>query len=185
MTSPLSGILKVTLVQTRDVPFPTSLSTPLSERALDPRPYAIVDFDKSQIISRGHYPGLYEPPVWAGEGKISDIHRYTYSFDVTRQAELQIWLYQPPTRRVDVNTDAFMGKATLRPLLAETSEIIQEWLNLHDGVGAISIMTQFISTEPLTSIDMVEPFDIRERCPESLSSLTKVVIVRYVSLPSI
>jgi hypothetical protein len=51
------------------------------------------------------------------------MHTYTYCFDVTRQAELQIWLYQPASRGADVNTDVFLGKAVFRPLLAETSEI--------------------------------------------------------------
>jgi hypothetical protein len=60
VTSPPSGILKVTLIQTRDVPFPTTSSTPPGSGNLrGPRQYAILDFDKSQIISHARYhPGL-------------------------------------------------------------------------------------------------------------------------------
>ena len=76
MTSPPSGILKVTLIQTRDVPFPTTSATPPGSGYLrGPRPYAIVDFDKSQIISYARYvhPSLYEPLVCAGEGEVLPI----------------------------------------------------------------------------------------------------------------
>lgn len=109
------------------------------------------------------------------------MHTYTYCFDVTRQAELQIWLYQPAARGADVNTDVFLGKAMFQPLLSETSGIIQKWLGLHGGVGAISIMAQFISTEPLTSMVPLEPFDVRSVPRKSLSSLAQAVILRYIS----
>ncbi|KAJ6044021.1 serine/threonine-protein kinase gad8 [Penicillium canescens] len=181
VTSPPSGILKVTLIQTRDVPFPTASYTPPGSGALrGPLPYAIVDFDKSQIISHARYPGLYEPPVWAGEeeSSVHDMRSYTYCFDVTRQAELQIWLYQPAARGADVNTDVFLGKAVFRALLTETSEITREWLSLHNGVGAISIMAQFISAEPLTSMVSLEPFEVRSVSRKSLSSLANAVILR-------
>ena len=186
VTSPPSGILKVTIIQTRDVPFPTASSTPPGGGTLlGPLPYAIVDFDKSQIISRARYQylGVDEPPIWAGEeeSSVHDIRRYTYCFDVTRQAELQIWLYQPAARGDDVNTDVFLGKAVFRPLLTGTSETTREWLSLHNGVGAISIIAQFISTEPLISMVPLEPFEVISGSRKSLSSLSYTVILRYVS----
>lgn len=185
MTSPPSGILKVTLIQARDVPLPTASSTPPSRGYLrGPPPYAIVDFDKSQIISRARYHlSLDEAFFWAGEEDVSghDMHTYTYCFDVTRQAELRIWLYQPAARGADVNTDVFLGRATFRPLLAETSEITREWLVLHDGVGAISILAQFIPTKPLISMVPLEPFHIMSIAGKSLSSLARTVILRYIS----
>lgn len=170
----------MTLIQTRDLLFPRTSSTPPGSRFLrGPHPYAIVDFDKSQVISHARYPSVYEPPVWAGEEKSPYIRSYTYSFDVTRHADLQIWLYQPTARGANVNTDVFLGKAAFRPLLTENSGLTQEWLNLHNGVGAISIMNQFISTESLTTMTpSLEPFDIREY-RKSLSSLAIAVIYRY------
>lgn len=170
----------MTLIQTRDLHFHTNLSSqPGSEVLRGPHPYAIVDFDKSQIISHARYPGLYEAPVWAGEGNNSYMRSYTYSFDVTRQAELKIWLYQPTSRGANVNTDAFLGRAACRPLLNGNAGITQEWLSLYGGVGAISILTHFIPTEPLTTMTpILELFNIRNNCQKPLSRLANTYGLR-------
>lgn len=167
----------MTLVQTKDVLFPSPVLTSPFRRG--PHPYAIVDFEKSQITSEARFSGLYSPPLWAGEDN-SCVYQYTYSFDVTRQAELHIWLYQPTAHDADVNTDTFLGKAASRPLLTETPR--EEWLGLHGGVGSISIRTQFIEAESPTSMtESNDLFDSVDLHCGPLSSIGNVYILRYAS----
>jgi serum/glucocorticoid-regulated kinase 2 len=104
-------------------------------------PYAVIDFDKSQIISKPQ-SGSSDAPVWRCE-----YHRHNefrHCFDVTRQTDLQIWLYQTAPAGADAGSSSFLGTATHRPSFKDEENSSAEWLDLHGGTGAVLITAQFI-----------------------------------------
>ncbi|KAJ5191241.1 serine/threonine protein kinase-like protein [Penicillium cinerascens] len=177
-TAPLNGLLKVKLAKISHVLYPQ----PPAGRSDDeltrpPPPYAIIDFDKSQVCCHAFYPGPHEPAVWALDGnRLTNGSAHT--FDVTRQAELHIWLYQPADDSRDTNSDSFLGKTSFRPALIEKgTKSKEEWLDLHGGKGSISIMTKFIATKPLTiTTEYPRGFELQFSSKTSMSALAPVSI---------
>lgn len=78
-------------------------------------PYALLDFDKSQVFTKA-VSGTPENPLW-WTGNNSP-----FKFDVSRQAELsiQIYLRNPAAQpRVEGNEDIFPGATKGQPHLQE------------------------------------------------------------------
>ncbi|PYI04038.1 kinase-like protein [Aspergillus sclerotiicarbonarius CBS 121057] len=131
------GILEVTLGQTRDL------------ENHDFRQYEIVFFDTSYIICGASFS---DNKRWPYDGR-------TWRFDVTRPAELQIWLYRH-RGRLHSKADTFLGKTTFQPSFTN-HEASPVWLNLHGKAGAIKITTKFIPADsPLIFTRHFERMDI-------------------------
>ncbi|KAH8821904.1 serine/threonine protein kinase, AGC family [Xylogone sp. PMI_703] len=103
-------------------------------------PYAVIDFDKSQIIDKA-YLGTYDAPVWSYGGNPKPC------FDVTRKTSLQIWLYQTVLKKDNTTTTPFLGTVIYQPSLKQGENISEEWLDLRGGTGAILITVQFVPNE--------------------------------------
>lgn len=140
-------------------------------------PYALVDFDKSQIIAPAD-SGTLEVPVWTSE---HNGRRFTYQFDVTRPAELRIRLYLPtaPSLGNGRCADPFSGELIILPSFKKYGNQSAEWLDLYRGTGAVRMTVHFApnSAFHLQSTHFELLSIVQER-----SALGMVMQVRYVLL---
>ncbi|RFU32262.1 hypothetical protein B7463_g4088, partial [Scytalidium lignicola] len=165
---PRHGILAVTLYEGANLSVVDKYSD--VNRHL---PYAILDFDKSQVVVES-VSGTTKTPVWAG-------NKTSYKFDVSRIAELTIYLYLRNPIVSRGNQDFFLGVTKLNPWVDESHQCVEntklnkendtsvelsqeekifetKWLDVQDGTGKIRIGVEFAESRP----PRVGSFDISD-----------------------
>jgi serum/glucocorticoid-regulated kinase 2 len=107
-------------------------------------PYALLDFDKSQVSSDS-LRGTPEDPKWQGD-------MTPYEFDVSRIAELTVYLYLKNQNAARGSQDKFIGVARMTPRFEESHEEKApdaEWLDVQDGTGKIRIRVEYVENRTL------------------------------------
>ncbi|PNY28157.1 Serine/threonine-protein kinase gad8 [Tolypocladium capitatum] len=99
-------------------------------------PYAILDFEKSQLSIRA-VSGTAENPLWAGD-------EASCRFDVSRFAELTIYLYLKNAEASTGSQDTFLGLTRIHPSFDERKPLDPEWLDVQDGTGKIRVTVEYI-----------------------------------------
>jgi serum/glucocorticoid-regulated kinase 2 len=123
-------------------------SSPFNHRFL---PYAILDFGKSQVVVES-VSGSTKNPLWAENRttKMWGAGNKT-SFDVSRVAELTIYLYLRSPIASGRNQDFFLGVTKLNPWVDKSQEentSNTKWLDIQDGTGKIRIGVEFTERTP-------------------------------------
>ncbi|KAL2016672.1 hypothetical protein VTK56DRAFT_3174 [Thermocarpiscus australiensis] len=100
------------------------------------RPYALLDYEKCQVVLDPFW-GTAERPVWKG---------HACKFDVSRFAELTIFLYLPDRNasRGERGQDMFVGTARI-DLVEGLGEPGAQWVEIQDGTGRIRISFEYQS----------------------------------------
>jgi serum/glucocorticoid-regulated kinase 2 len=153
-------------------------------------PYAVLDFDKSQVFVNS-VSGTPENPLWAGDNT-------SYKFDVSQVTELAVHLYlrnpnaTPGSGR---SQDIFLGVARINPRFEESHKYVEdpklskkdegkaaaefnqkektrgqssaEWLDVQYGTGKIRIGVEYV--ENRTWSLSIEDFDLLENVREGSS----------------
>jgi serum/glucocorticoid-regulated kinase 2 len=138
-------------------------------------PYALVDFDKQQIVINA-VSGTPENPLWAGGNT-------QYKFDVSRTTDISVSLYvRNPTAPPNAGRteDIFIGKCHIRPKFEadpnDKAGQSTEWLELQYGSGTMKIGVNFVETrQDKLSIDDFELLKVVGK-----GSFGKVMQVMYV-----
>ena len=85
-------------------------------------PYALLDFDKTQVHVSS-VSGTPENPLWAGDNT-------SYKFDVTSQTELSMSIYlrnpNGPSGASRLATDIFLGQVRIHPKFEETQPHMED-----------------------------------------------------------
>jgi hypothetical protein len=97
----------------------SSFRPPFYRRLL---PYALLNFDKSQVTVDS-FSGTTESPVWAGD-------EASCKFDVSRAAELTVHFYVKNPNSFRGSQDIFLGIARINPLLDDKKPLGTEWFNI-------------------------------------------------------
>jgi serum/glucocorticoid-regulated kinase 2 len=120
-------------------------------------PYALLDFEKSQIHVDA-VSGTCQDPLWAGE-------RTEHKFDVTRINDLSIQLYlcnrySTPVPS-DRNGDVLLGECKIKPSFTKDPKADQpevSWIDLSSGNGSIKIGAKFIESKKKDPV--IEDFEL-------------------------
>jgi len=124
-------------------------------------PYALVDFDKQQIMVNA-VSGTPENPVFAGGST-------QYKFDVSRSVEISLSLYiRNPTAPASAGRqqDIFIGSCQIKPELREeapekkgtSDDTSLQWHEVKYGTGSIRIGVKFVENRQASL--KVEDFDL-------------------------
>lgn len=109
-------------------------------------PYAVLEFDSSQITTKA-ISGTTENPVW--EKEKDRFTARTRKFDVFRASKLTIRLYikHPHTR--GGNQDIYLGIARMTPAFEHESTSQTTWLQVNNGTGKLHIKVEYAKNKTL------------------------------------
>lgn len=122
---------RTNLVQTTD----DNKSRALEDSSSQCRPYAILDFDRSEIAIGSHSASIRNPK-WSADGGLQTL-------DVFRASKLTIRIYLGITR--GTGQAICLGSGTVVPS-ATMSEFSEKWLVLNKGTGKIRLGLRYAAT---------------------------------------
>ena len=180
----IKGILKLTIYEAQGLTIhlpsqapadiPSRIENDVASSGIPPLPYALIDYDKSQVVARAS-TGTPDAPIWI---EAYGAYRSEHQFDVARPAVLRIQLYLPAAASGPGGcADLFLGSLTVFPSFEETEDALTDWLFVRGGTGAVRMSVQFLRSCArnlnLEDFDLVRPLYKRP-------GQVKIWIVKYV-----
>ncbi|KAF2634387.1 kinase-like protein [Massarina eburnea CBS 473.64] len=141
-TSSPSGILTITLHEGVGLSAPDQcqeLPLGFGQKSQLPLPYALLDYDKSQVTLQSCGSKGPKNPQW---------YEYTATrkFNVTRAVNLTIHLYLRDSRAPKINKHLLLGVVAL-DLFQSTTVLGSQWLQVQQGTGRIRISLEYLPVE--------------------------------------
>jgi serum/glucocorticoid-regulated kinase 2 len=120
----------------------SSFRPPFYRRLL---PYALLNFDKSQVTVDS-FSGTTESPLWAGD-------EASCKFDVSRAAKLTV----KNPNSFKGSQDIFLGIARINPLLDDKKPPGTEWFNIQNDTGKVRIGVEYVEnrTSKMGALDFL------------------------------
>jgi serum/glucocorticoid-regulated kinase 2 len=114
-------------------------------------PYAVLDFDRSQVFVNS-VAGTPEKPLWAGNTS-------PYKFDVSQVSQLEVNFYLRnlnATQGSGRTQDIFLGVARIDPRFEQSHQSSAGWLDIQCGTGKIHINVEYVEHPQASKIEDFE-----------------------------